>query len=90
MTEAGISAAQGRESWRSEARKFAGFLGTLVVGLLVLVKVAIELSPRQGRSFKVPLVEGVADGVGRVGTWVHGTCPAGCISCHSPSASGST
>ena len=70
VTEAGISAARkGAKSWRSAGRWFAGS-GTLVVGLLVLVKVAIELSPRQGRSFKVPLVEGAADGVGRMGTWI--------------------
>jgi hypothetical protein len=67
--EAAVSAAQGRESWKSAGRWFSG-LGTLVVGLLLLVKVALQIPRGWGWSFKVPLVEGVADQIGRAGTWI--------------------
>jgi hypothetical protein len=65
--EATVSAAQGRESWKAAARWFSG-LGASVILLLVLVKAAMKIAPDW--SFKLPLVEVVADGIGSLGVWI--------------------
>jgi hypothetical protein len=67
--EASISAVHGRGSWNAAVRWFAG-LGTVVVGLLVLTKLALTIPRGWGWSFKVPLVQGMAEEIGRVGTWI--------------------
>jgi hypothetical protein len=65
--EAAISAAQGRERWKAAARWFSG-LATVGVLLLVLVKAALRIAPDW--SFKVPLVESVAEGIGSLAAWI--------------------